>query len=341
MDHGACTPRRPAHPHRTRRPARPRARLRRPGARHSRSRGPGLESLARRHRALGHITTGASRGSGLSPVARDIDDLVLRTGRPAYQNPHWTPAYGDTSLTGDPDDLAPCSHGITKTLAAVHHATDAISQVAADDQQAVLDAATGNRLYVPTRLLPDTYDIPQPYPPAPRAYTAALQAAYDTAAAATARIATALHDLATAIDAPSSLLAAARRASPAARQQHAGKDQQPVPQPHLVAPRAGQTEKALLKLRTRDPALLLRAAVIDQAAGDLITEATAKAHSRDSITSRAARAAQTASQDSPGLPQTSRPTRCRINGNHAQGFGRTQPPTTPGAPRRSRSASHC
>jgi hypothetical protein len=68
------------------------------------------------------VTTGASRGSGLTPVAREIDDLVLRTGRLAYQNPHWAPAYGDTSLIRDPTDLARSAHDVIAVLAAVHHA---------------------------------------------------------------------------------------------------------------------------------------------------------------------------------------------------------------------------
>ena len=52
------------------------------------------------------------------------------------------------------------------------------------------------------------------------------------------------------------------------------------------------------KLRIRDPALLLRAAVIDQAASDLVTEVTAKVHSRDSVTDLPSRLF-------PGKPQTS------------------------------------
>jgi hypothetical protein len=136
--------------------------------------------------------------------------------------------------------------------------------------------------------------------------------AYDTAADATARITTTLDNLATAINAPSNLLAAARRASAETRQQRP--NQRSVRQPHLATPLPGRTEQALLKLQIRDPALLLRAAVIDQAAQDLLTEATTKAHSRDSITRRSsrpapalgqgpARTAQIAGQDVPGVPQ--------------------------------------
>jgi hypothetical protein len=261
------------------------------------------------------VTTGASRGSGLSPVAREIDDLVLRTGRLAYQNPNWAPAYGDASLIRDPTDLARSAHDVIAVLAAVHHATDAISQIAATDYRAVLDAAADGRLYVPTRLLPDTYDIPQPYTTAPRAYTDALLTAYETATNATTRITASLDNLATAVNAPSNLLAAARRASAETRQQQRrNHGQRPVRQPHLATPLPGRTEQALLKLQIRDPALLLRAAIIDQAAQDLLTEATTKAHSRDSITRRAsrpapalqqspARTAQIAGQDVPGVPQ--------------------------------------
>jgi hypothetical protein len=43
---------------------------------------------------------------------------------------------------------------------------------------------------------------------------------------------------------------------------------------------------ALRKLHIRDPALLLRAAVIDQAGHDLVAEATTKARSRASVTAR-------------------------------------------------------
>ena len=139
--------------------------------------------------------------------------------------------------------------------------------------------------------------------------------AYDTAADATARITAALDNLATAVNAPSNLLAAARRASAEARQQQRrSQGQRPVRQPHLATPLPGRTEQALLKLQIRDPALLLRAAVIDQVAQDLLTEATTKAHSRDSITRRSsrpapalgqgpARTAQIAGQDVPGVPQ--------------------------------------
>ncbi len=262
------------------------------------------------------ITTGTHRGLALTPAAAELTDLVLRTGRLAYRNPRWTPAHSSTSPIRDPADLAHSPADIVTVLDAVHHATDAIHQIAATDHQAVLAAAAASRLYVPTRLLPDKYDIPHPYTCAPRAHADALLAAYDTAIEATTRITAALDDLATAVNSPSSLLAAARRASATARQDHRRQqDQRPAPRPHIVTPVPGRTEQALRKLHIRDPALLLRAAVIDQAARDLITEATAKAHSRDSVSGRTSRPAsgirrdadlpaRVASQDAPRVPRT-------------------------------------
>jgi hypothetical protein len=113
------------------------------------------------------ITTGAPRGVGMTPVAYEISDLVLRIGRLAYRNPHWTPACSGTSLIRDPADLARSPGDILTVLAALHHAADAISQIAATDHQSVLDTAAGSRLYAPTRLLPDKYDIPHPLRPGP------------------------------------------------------------------------------------------------------------------------------------------------------------------------------
>ena len=244
------------------------------------------------------VTTGTHRGAGLTPAASEITDLVLRTGRLAYRNPRWTPAHSSTSQIRDPADLAHSPADIVTVLDAVHHATDAIHQIAATDHQAVLAAAAASRLYVPTRLLPDKYDIPHPYTCAPRAHADALLAAYDTAIEATTRITAALDDLATAVNSPSSLLAAARRSSATARQDHRRQqDQRPAPRAHIVTPVPGRTEQALRKLHIRDPALLLRAAVIDQAARDLVAEATAKAHSRDSVSGPTSRSGLGIRQD--------------------------------------------
>ena len=112
-------------------------------------------------RAVAHVwdivTTGAS--SAISPVTAELADLVLWTGRLAYDNPRWTPASGDASRLRGPADLVGSPRDVTAVLAALHHAADATTRIAWHDRDAVRQAAAGQRLYVPTRLLPDSCDI--------------------------------------------------------------------------------------------------------------------------------------------------------------------------------------
>jgi hypothetical protein len=229
------------------------------------------------------LTTGIPRGSGLTPVAAEIQDLVLRTGRLAYSNPQWTPATADANLPRSPQSLAGSAAGIVTVLSAIHHTADATSRIATEDHKAVLAAADDNRLYVPVRLLSDKYDIPHPYTPAPPAHLSALTTAYNSAVEATTRATAALDDVATAVNTPSSILALGRRAAAVAQAgQHRRSGHQPAQQTRAVAATSlpGRTEQTLLKLQIRDPALLLRAAVIDQATQDLVAESTARTRSR-------------------------------------------------------------
>lgn len=205
-------------------------------------------------------------------------------------------------------------------LAAIHHAANALGHIATGDHQAVRAAADNNRLYVPIRLLPSRYDIPQRYTQAPDARLETLKAAYDSVIAATTHATARLDDLAITTNAPSSVLATARRESattPPASHHH--QDQQPAARARTATATTvrGQTEQALLKLQIRDPALLLRAAVIDQAAHDLVAEATATHTARSSALSsspsaqlvrqgQGTQAARLASQDAPLTPAPER-----------------------------------
>ncbi len=262
------------------------------------------------------VTTGAVRSAGLTPVAAEIADLALRAGRLAYSNPHWTPACSHASLSRDPADLAYAPGDLITVLATVHHAADAIGHIAATDRDAVTAAATENRLYVPVRLLSDKYDIPHPYTAAPRPHAEALLAAYHTAAKAASRVTAFLDALAAAADAPSSLLAAARQAPTATRPSPGRHDnQRPAAQPPIVTPMPGWIEHALHNLQIRDPALLLRAAVIDEAAHELVAEAVAKTQSRDVVANQPGRSAQVAAakQDVRRMPQAAQPMKDQVS----------------------------
>ena len=113
------------------------------------------------------VTTGAWRGAGLTPIAHEIDDLVVQTGRLAYHNPRWTPARADNSQTRDPSTLAPSAHNITTVLSTVHHATDAINRIATDDHQAILEPPTTTGSTSPSGCCPTPTTSHSPTPQRP------------------------------------------------------------------------------------------------------------------------------------------------------------------------------
>ena len=232
------------------------------------------------------LSTGTHKRAGISPVAAEMDDLVLRIGRLAYRNPGWTPACGDASLARQAADLAPNADAISTVLAAVHHATDTLTHIAVTDRRCVRQAAADHRLYIPTRLLPEDYDIPRSYTPAPRSRVTALLDGYRLAVKTCTAATTALDDLALAAGAPSRVLAAAHtapavtnRQAPAPGQVQADRTRDLVSSGQLPAMpvQPGRIEDVVRDLQLTEPALLLRAAAIDEAARDLLAEATAKA----------------------------------------------------------------
>ena len=93
-------------------------------------------------------------------------------------------------------------------LTAVHHATDTLTHIAVADARCVRRAAADHRLYIPTRLLPEGYDIPYPYGPAPRSRVTALLDGYRLAVKTCTDATAALDALALAARAPSHVLTA-------------------------------------------------------------------------------------------------------------------------------------
>jgi hypothetical protein len=212
-------------------------------------------------------------------VVTDIGDLVLRMGRLAWDDPQWTPDRGRGARLRTAADLAAGGPVIAAVVGAVHQAADAFAHVAATDLAAVTAAGSAGRLYVRTRSLPDGYDVPRPYASAPADRTRPLLDAYTKARQASRDAAGALAELAVATNAPSSTLALARAAS-ALSPQIAEQDQIPATAAASEerGPGAGQStpgpiEQTVRKLRVKDPMVLLRAAAIDDAGQQLITQA--------------------------------------------------------------------
>ena len=90
----------------------------------------------------------------------EAGDLLLRMGWLVWDNPQWTPARAHRSPRRSPAALAPGKTAFTAVLSAAHQAADALARVAATDITTVQAAARAGRLYMPTRSLPEGYDVP-------------------------------------------------------------------------------------------------------------------------------------------------------------------------------------
>ncbi len=164
-------------------------------------------------RAWDVLTTGDNRN--LSPVAAEIGDLVVWTGRLAHTGPDWTPARSASSPTRGPADLAPAEADLATVLATVERAAHVTAQIAQRNQHAVGWVAAEHGLFMPTRLLPAWSNVNREhrYSPALRGRTFDLLTAYRQAASASARGAAALRDLVIVGDTPGVAVAAARALS--------------------------------------------------------------------------------------------------------------------------------
>jgi hypothetical protein len=98
------------------------------------------------------------------PGVSDLGDLIVRLGRLAFTDPQWTPARVRHSPLRDPAEVAPGPAQFTEVVSAVHHAVSAVMSIAATDLRAVDIAVRVSRLHVPTRTLPDGYDVPRNSP---------------------------------------------------------------------------------------------------------------------------------------------------------------------------------
>ena len=143
-------------------------------------------------RAWYRITTD-TRGT-IAPDAAETGDLALWTGRLAYTDPAWTPALGPSHTPRTPEALAPEPRDLPAVVAAVHQATETLTQIAAAGHGQIRAAAQAGRLLVPTRSLPDRFDIPHPFAPAPRDRVDALLNAYHNARTASAQATAAVAD---------------------------------------------------------------------------------------------------------------------------------------------------
>src|ERR1022692_580798 len=136
-----------------------------------------------------------------------------RCGPGGWPTPtRWTLDLGPSQATRPPEALAPGPSDLQGVVAAVHHACHTLTQIAAADQDQIRTAAGAGRLLVPTRSLPDKFDIPHPFAHAPSDRVDQVLADYRDAGTASTRATAAVGEVATAVRAPSQVLTAARAA---------------------------------------------------------------------------------------------------------------------------------
>jgi hypothetical protein len=227
------------------------------------------------------IATGQHPPGSLTPVAAEIGELALRTGRLARRDPRWTPARTGLGLIRDPATLAPARGDVPAVLAAIHHAVDAIARIADEDRLAVRQAAFDGRLYVPAGLLPARDQIPYQHAPIGWPRARRLLATYTAVIEATTRTISSLDNLAVTMSTTSRSLSQTRAlaAQPIrndlARVQSLEQDTH-----HSAQPEPGALGQVIRDLAISEPATLLRAAAIDQAADALTADAKAQSQRR-------------------------------------------------------------
>jgi hypothetical protein len=216
-----------------------------------------------------------------APGIADTGDLILRLGRLAFTDPAWTPLQARHAPLRDVADLAPDTAQAALVVAAVHHAADTLAWMGDADLRAVGTAARASRIYMPTRTLPEYYDVPYRYGNATPAATAALLDAYQAACGATGHAVTGLDAVAVTMNAPTRVLAAARTATrpppDTSEPRVAGVPDRPGQRSAVSTPQPpdwpGSVERAVRSAGSPDLILLMRARAIDKLAGKLIDEA--------------------------------------------------------------------
>ena len=225
-------------------------------------------------RAWYQVTTD-TRGT-IAPDAAETGDLALWTGRLAYTDPAWTPALGPSHAVRPPEALAPEARDLPAVVAAAHQATETLTQIAASDHSQIRAAAQAGRLLVPTRSLPDHFDIPHPFAPAPPDRIDTLLDAYHHARTASAQATTVVATIAADLRAPSHILTLAHAAVRADSETTANGQQEPAdPEPHNAQTWPGPVERILHDLGVTSPVILGQASAIDQLGEQLILDAAA------------------------------------------------------------------
>jgi hypothetical protein len=222
----------------------------------------------------------------MSPAAAEAAELALWSGRLAYAGPDWNISSGPSHPARPAEALAPEAADVPEVVAAIHHASEAVAQLATANLEQAKSAVRGDRVLVATRFLPENYDIPSPYTPAPASYqTSLLMCCSDTSDAAR-QLSEAVREIAIETRAPSQTLVTAKHVV----QQLAVEYSRVVGGPEPGKTRAdapGPVESELRGHGVTDPRALWRAAALDRASRQLVAEAAPRRAQREGRTAQA------------------------------------------------------
>jgi hypothetical protein len=232
--------------------------------------------------ALDDVTTDTQ--GQRSAAAAGASDLALWTGRLAYSDPQWTLASGPRHEARLPRSLAAEPRDIPLAVAAVHHASDAMTRLAHADRDQVKAAAAADRILVAITAPQDIWDAPRPYGPALRGQIDAMVALYDYTGDASAQATARVADAATVVQASSRVLTAARAATDARHPSRPDTALNAAAAPTAAgqpSDRPGPVEGSLHRLGVTSRELLRRGAEIDRVGEQLIIEAVAEHKPRE------------------------------------------------------------
>jgi hypothetical protein len=241
----------------------------------------------------------------MSPAAAEAAELALWTGRLAYADPAWELSCGPSYPARPAEVLAPEPSDVPEVVAAIHHASEAVAQLATANLEQARSAVRGGRVLVPTRVLPENYDIPSPYTPAPASYqTSLLMCCQDTSGSAR-QLADAVAGIAIKTGAPSRTLAAANQAvRPLGQDKLASSPVIGNPRDHETqSEKPGPIESELRGLGVTNPRTLWRAAALDRASRQLITEAAPRRTRREERVAETPTSATSGRRATPRAPE--------------------------------------
>ena len=219
----------------------------------------------------------------ISPAAAEATELALWTGRLAYADPAWNLSSGPSHPARPAEALVPKLADVPDVVAVIHNASEAAARLAAANLEQATSAVRGQRVLVATRFLPEKYDIPNPFTPAPPSYQTSLLMCCEDTRDAARKLADTVAEIAIETKAPSRTIAAAHEAVRRLGEHESAR----VPRKGAREVRAtpaepvGAVESELRASGVTSPRALWRAAALDRAGRQLISDVAPRRARRD------------------------------------------------------------